>query len=215
MRRHYADRLEYWCGKVRHGGGVGFSPSVGRWAAHLLRELDRRPDRTARAASLPELADELAIPRKFLSRALAASHGLVTLHVDPVRVVLHRKRLLRSKVAIPRSRGHISEQQRDRLFHKDDYKCGHCGRQFDQTDLVIDHLIPLAVRGADHPGNWIAMCSEHNQTKWRHFIYGFVKYYRGKAITGSVGVRFHEGLLWPYVNGHTRIEWRSDWDDTE
>jgi 5-methylcytosine-specific restriction endonuclease McrA len=76
---------------------------------------------------------------------------------------------------------------------------------------VIDHLIPLAVRGADEPANWVTLCRECNRAKWRHFGYGFIRRYRGKALRSSVGVRFHNGYLWPHVNGHIRLERRSDW----
>ncbi len=213
MHKTYAEGLEYWCNKVSRGGGLSFAPRVGGYAADLLRALDRRPHRTVQASDLPRLADKLDVPRKFVSRALAATYGLVSLHLGPpVRVVLHRKLLLRSKFAIPNGRGHVSARHRTRLLREDGHRCGHCGRKFDAADLVIDHLIPLAVRGADEPANWVALCHEDNRKKWRHFGYGFIRHYRGKPVRNSVGVRFRDGLFWPHVNGCTRLERRADWD---
>ena len=58
----------------------------------------------------------------------------------------------------PEERGRISAAHRARLFEVDGHRCGHCGKVFAPADLVIDHLIPLAVRGADEPGNWVALC---------------------------------------------------------
>jgi hypothetical protein len=214
VHKTYAEGLDYWCNKASRGAALSFAPRVGDLAAHLLRELDRRSDRTARAPDLPRLADKLGIPRKFLSRALAASYGLVSLHLGPpVRVVLHRKLLLRSKIAIPNGRGHISAPDRARLLREDGHKCGHCGTEFDAGDLVIDHLIPLAVRGADEPANWVALCREDNRKKWRHFGYGFIRHYRGGPVRNSVGVRFRGGFFWPHVNGRTRLDRRADWDE--
>ncbi len=206
MHKTYAEGLDYWCNKASRGAALSFAPRVGEYAADLLRALDLRRDRPVQAPDLPRLADKLGIPRKFLSRALAATYGLVSLHLgSPVRVVLHRKLLLRSKFPIPASRGRISARHRARILHEDRHKCGHCGEEFDPGELVIDHLIPLAVRGADEPANWVALCRKDNRKKSRHFGYGFIRHYRGERARDSVGVRFRDGFFWPHVNGRTRL----------
>jgi hypothetical protein len=185
------------------------------WAIHLLQELDRRPDRSAEAKDLPHLAEAVGIPRKFFSRALALTNGLVSLHLGPpARIVLHRKRLLGSKVAVEKERGRISASHRARLFEADGHRCGHCGKRFAPADLVIDHLIPLAVRGADEPGNWVSLCRPDNRAKWLHFGSTFIQHYRREPVSGSVGVRFRDGFFWPLINGRTRTERRSDCNES-
>jgi hypothetical protein len=123
-RQHYVDRLTYWSDKIASQAAESFVPVAGVWAIHLLQELDRRPDRSAEAKDLPRLAETVGIPRKFFSRALALTNGLVSLHLGPpTRIVLHRKRLLQSKVAVEKERGRISVAHRARLFEADGHQC--------------------------------------------------------------------------------------------
>ena len=126
-------------------------------------------------------------------------------------MVLHRKRLLEAKHAAEKTRGSISKSLRAQLYEKDGHRCGRCGKKFPADELRIDHLIPLALRGADEPGNWVALCAPDNREKWQRFGYGYIRYYRGEPVVGSIGIRFRDGLLWPHVNGRTRLDRRVDW----
>jgi hypothetical protein len=160
------------------------------------------------------LASSLRIPPKFLSRALAATNGLVTLHVGPpLRLKLHRKRLFRSKNTVEKTRAGISASLRRQLLEKDGHQCGRCGKRFSPDELEIDHLVPLALRGADEPGNWVALCRSDHRSKWTRFRYDFITYYLGNAVV-SVGVRFRaqDGVFWPHIDGRTYSDRRSDWN---
>ncbi len=211
-RQSYDERLIHWGEKISRDASLSFAPTVGRWAVHLLDELDQRPDATAEAEDMASLAVAVGVPGKYLSRALAVTGGLVSFNAGPpVRIVLHRKRLLKAKNAAEKTRGRIPASLRARLFEQDRHRCGHCGKEFAADELVVDHVIPLALRGADEPGNWVALCKPDNREKWLRFSYGFIRYYRGEPVVGSIGVRFRDGFFWPHVNGRTRLDRRSDW----
>ena len=160
---------------------------------------------------MASLAKAVRIPPKFLSRGVAATNGLVSfLPGPPVQLVLHRKRLLRGKAAVDKIRGRIPQSMRTWLLDRDGHRCGRCGKEFSPDQLEIDHLIPLALRGADEPGNWVALCRLDHREKRASFQYGFIRHYRRERIRGSVGVRFRDGFFWPHVNGRTRTDRRSD-----
>ena len=210
-RRAFAGRLEYWTRKITKRWSRKGVPAVAQWASHLLYALDRRSDRSVEAASMEALATAIRIPRKFVSRALAATNGLVSCDPGPpLRVVLHRKRLLRGKNVVDKTRGHNSRSLRALLFSKDGHRCGRCGKKFSSDQLEIDHLVPLALRGADQPGNWVALCRRDNREKRASFQYGFIRYYRGDPVRGAVGVRFRDGFFWPHVNGRIRTDRRRE-----
>lgn len=155
MRRErgsFAERLEFWGRKTIKRWSRRGKPAVGLWASHLLYVLDRQSDRRAEAENMASLAAAVGIPRKFLSRAVAATNGLVSfLPGPPVRLVLHRKRLLRGKNAVDKIRGRIPRSLRAWLLDEDGHRCGRCGKKFSPDELEIDHLVPLALRGLTSP----------------------------------------------------------------
>jgi hypothetical protein len=170
---------------------------VGRWAIHLLDMLAGRRDASAEAPDMGGLAADVRIPRKFLSRVLAVTSGLNSFEKGPpARIVLHRKLLRAAKHSAEATRGAISQSLRARLYERDGHRCGHCGNTFPAGELRIDHLIPLALRGADEPGNWVALCAPHNREKWQRYGPGFIRHYRGEPVDGSIGIRFRDGFFW-------------------
>jgi hypothetical protein len=212
--RTYSQRLAHWSQKLTKEAGLWGVPAVGIWAGRLLHALHCRSDAAVEAPDMAGLASSLGIPPKFLSRALAATNGLVTLDVGPpLRLKLHRKRLLRSKNAVEKTRARISPSLRRQLLEKDGHRCGRCGKKFPADELEIDHFVPLALRGADEPGNWVALCRADHRLKWTRFRYDFIQYYRGRAVV-SVGVRFRaqDGFFWPHIDGRTCTDRRSDWN---
>ncbi|MGH2521125.1 MAG: HNH endonuclease [Anaerolineales bacterium] len=110
-----------------------------------------------------------------------------------------------------RKRKPISQVQRVRLLQAEGYQCGHCGCQLELTTLRVDHLIPFSALGADHPGNWGALCAECNRDKWHNFDRYWLKRYRNQRVSGGLGVRLRDGQLWPLINGKLRFERRADW----
>ena len=111
----------------------------------------------------------------------------------------------RRKIAVERKRQRLSETDREAIKAKDGYRCACCGETFKSTELVLDHLIPFSLRGADEPSNLVAMSSQHNMRKWDRLIRDDVKFYRGEKIRQRIGVRFVEGAFSPVVNGKAAL----------
>lgn len=209
-RRRLSERLAFWSGKIIKRWSRNGRPAVGFWASRLLYELDRRSDRQAVAQNMASLAEAVNIPRKFLSRAIAATNGLVSFLPGPtIQLKLHRKRLLRGKNAVEKIRGHIPRSLRSLLLEQDGHICGRCGEKFRPHQLEIDHVIPLALRGADEPGNWVTVCQRDHREKRANLQYDFIRYYRQHRVD-RFGIRFRDGRFWPQVNGRTRMDRRSD-----
>jgi hypothetical protein len=163
-RQSYEERRIHWGEKVSREAGVSFAPRVGHWAVDLLDKLDSRSGATAEAPGMASLAAAVGVTRKFLSGVLAVTNGLISFDAGPpVRIVLHRKRLLGAKRAAEKTRGRISASLRAQLYQKDGHQCGRCDKKLPSEELVIDHLIPLALRGADEPVNWVALCRDDNR----------------------------------------------------
>lgn len=55
--------------------------------------------------------------------------------------------------------------RRFRILAKSKFRCHYCGTPASETKLHIDHVIPLAKGGADHPSNMVAACSDCNLGK--------------------------------------------------
>ena len=51
------------------------------------------------------------------------------------------------------------------LLRRYDFKCGYCGADFADTDLSIDHLMPLCRGGSDVIENLIPSCISCNCSK--------------------------------------------------
>lgn len=62
-------------------------------------------------------------------------------------------------------RGKIPKQMREAVFARDAYTCQFCGTRFEQSDLTIDHLIPLALGGLDEITNYVTACEPCNGKK--------------------------------------------------
>lgn len=51
------------------------------------------------------------------------------------------------------------------VLERDHFRCHWCGTPARETKLVIDHVIPLAKGGEDHPRNMVAACAPCNGGK--------------------------------------------------
>lgn len=54
---------------------------------------------------------------------------------------------------------------RFKILEKSAFRCHYCGTPSRETKLVIDHVVPLAKGGADHPSNMVASCIPCNGGK--------------------------------------------------
>ena len=217
MPRTWLERIEYWSRKIEENGERSFGRGASNSAVRAFRNLAKRPNCSVLKAPSPSaLSKMLGVHRKYTSRVLALLTGSGLVTVDdwcPVRIGFHREHVLRHKNPAQKERSRIPRKLRNRLLREDHYKCGHCCEKFPNNTkrLEIDHIVPRRWRGADEPGNWLALCSQCNREKWHNLESGFIKLYRGKRVKGSVGVRLKGGFLYPHINGKPCTTTREDW----
>lgn len=59
----------------------------------------------------------------------------------------------------------IPAEVRKYVFQRDKYQCQSCGKTTTETQLTIDHIIPLARGGQNDISNLQTLCSRCNQKK--------------------------------------------------
>jgi 5-methylcytosine-specific restriction enzyme A len=59
----------------------------------------------------------------------------------------------------------IPPEVRKYVFQRDRYQCQSCGKTSQETDLTIDHIIPLARGGQNDISNLHTLCFICNQQK--------------------------------------------------
>ncbi|BAZ06825.1 HNH endonuclease [Calothrix sp. NIES-3974] len=63
----------------------------------------------------------------------------------------------------------IPHTVRQYVFERDNYQCQSCGQQSPQTNLTIDHIIPLFQGGTNDISNLQTLCLTCNVRKKHHF----------------------------------------------
>lgn len=63
----------------------------------------------------------------------------------------------------------IPPEVRKYVFNRDNYQCQSCGQTNLETNLSIDHIIPLALGGQNDLSNLQTLCFDCNQKKKHHF----------------------------------------------
>ncbi len=63
----------------------------------------------------------------------------------------------------------IPLEVRKYVFERCRYHCQSCGKTTTETELTIDHIIPLAKGGSNDMSNLQALCRHCNQKKKHHF----------------------------------------------
>ncbi|MBV8884318.1 MAG: HNH endonuclease [Chroococcidiopsidaceae cyanobacterium CP_BM_RX_35] len=63
---------------------------------------------------------------------------------------------------------HIPPEVRKYVFERNQYQCQSCGRTHQETELNIDHIIPLAGGGQNDISNLQTLCRNCNQQKQHH-----------------------------------------------
>jgi 5-methylcytosine-specific restriction enzyme A len=71
----------------------------------------------------------------------------------------------------------IPPSVRKYVFQRDNYQCKSCGKTHQETQLQIDHIIPLAKGGSNDISNLQTLCRQCNQRKRHHFDPRFRPYY--------------------------------------
>jgi 5-methylcytosine-specific restriction endonuclease McrA len=59
----------------------------------------------------------------------------------------------------------IPTEVRKYVFQRNQYQCQSCGKTYKETQLTIDHIIPLAQGGSNDISNLHTLCSTCNQRK--------------------------------------------------
>ena len=59
----------------------------------------------------------------------------------------------------------IPPEVRKYVFDRNKYQCQSCGKTFLETQLTIDHIIPLALAGTNDISNLHTLCFTCNQKK--------------------------------------------------
>jgi hypothetical protein len=200
------DHLEWWKTKLARMSERTFVMPV--YGPQILDVLMASAGGRIDASNLKDLGRQLGVPLKFVPRALACVTrlGIVSAVLRPptMSVTIHPDRFARRKIGLRRSRRLVSLADREFLKAQSNYRCACCGTRFGSGELVVDHLIPLSLLGADAPENWVVMSKEHNARKWDRLLQGELRFYRGERVRQRFGVRFIEGAFWPVINGKLR-----------
>lgn len=65
----------------------------------------------------------------------------------------------------------ITPQRKIAIKKRDNYQCQICCEEFDEDDLVIDHIYPYALGGSNKDINLMALCEECNDDKGKKLEY--------------------------------------------
>ena len=71
----------------------------------------------------------------------------------------------------------IPDSVREYVYKRNNYQCQSCGKTNQETQLSIDHIIPLAQGGSNDISNLQTLCLSCNQSKKHHFDERFRRYY--------------------------------------
>ncbi|WP_193197136.1 HNH endonuclease [Nostoc sp. MG11] len=71
----------------------------------------------------------------------------------------------------------IPPEVRKYVFQRDKYQCQSCGKTTLETDLTIDHIIPLAQGGQNDISNLQTLCFTCNQQKTDKTDHRFRRYF--------------------------------------
>lgn len=59
----------------------------------------------------------------------------------------------------------VSRRLRFEVLRRDGHTCRYCGKTAEDTELTVDHVVPVALGGADEPSNLVTACQECNAGK--------------------------------------------------
>jgi hypothetical protein len=65
----------------------------------------------------------------------------------------------------PVKRRSIPIKLRDEIFRRDNYICQYCGREINEIELEVDHILPISKGGTNSPSNLQTLCVKCNQQK--------------------------------------------------
>lgn len=111
------------------------------------------------------------------------------------------------KVTNVRDRKKFSRDVRKLIYNKADGKCALCGRKISYKDMTLDHVIPLALGGADEVENLQSCCAVCNCFKgsvlpdeFMERITDIYMYQMEKKYNGSIWWKITNWMLTRKVN---------------
>lgn len=73
----------------------------------------------------------------------------------------------------------IPKEVRIYVFQRDNFQCKSCGKTAQESELTIDHIIPLAKGGSNDISNLQTLCLTCNGKKKHHFDPRFRRQFSG------------------------------------
>ena len=197
--------IRRWVTKLEHRTRA--RPSVAKWAIRLFRRLLH--DGPVSGSDMRSLASATRVPLKFLPRALHVllRFGLVTMKAASgrIRVQARLPHTLKARNVSNRHRRAVTNRQRLQIHVLDDGRCAVTGKRVSLSKIVLDHIVPFAFGGADDLANLTVISAAANQAKLDGF-YSTIRWYRGKRVRGTVGMRWRNGAFWPAINGKLKYQ---------
>jgi hypothetical protein len=83
--------------------------------------------------------------------------------------------------------------KRDRVFHRDAYRCVYCGMVQPVEDLTIDHVEPRVKGGDTSEGNLVTCCRPCNRAKGGEAAWSFLS--RNPVMRANFLA--HAAWIWP------------------
>ena len=77
-------------------------------------------------------------------------------------------------------RKHITRELKEAVKAKSEV-CFYCGRELDDTNRTIDHIVPVAKGGTNDITNLVCCCHDCNQAKGGETIFGAIKVLENKV----------------------------------
>ena len=117
----------------------------------------------------------------WIIRFIEFQYGTLSRDCKPHKVVfelLNKHKISLSEVPQADHIGkthNVSDNQRNRIFERDNYVCTYCERKFKKAELVIDHIIPRKKGGIDKENNLITSCKQCNNNKGDLDLFDFIK----------------------------------------
>lgn len=59
----------------------------------------------------------------------------------------------------------VTKRTRFEVLRRDGFRCRYCGATPDETELTVDHVVPVALGGGDKADNLVAACKDCNAGK--------------------------------------------------
>ncbi|MCZ7413118.1 HNH endonuclease [Streptomyces sp. WMMC897] len=75
----------------------------------------------------------------------------------------------------------VSKRLRYEILRRDNHACRYCGATAPSVPLRVDHVVPVALGGEDHPNNLVTSCEPCNNGKSSTIAGGVEQAYEGTA----------------------------------